>query len=130
MTSRSSTPRNGRTWRKKSESWPPRRSSGSRPSRSGGWTGRLPAPRAPPPADIRRNATSLGFPIERWEREGKWTFVDGSVDIAEEAAIVGAYDFGALVARIERAVRQVDAKRVSLDSLGAIFTRFVDIGTV
>ncbi|MCI2420924.1 circadian clock protein KaiC [Saccharopolyspora sp. K220] len=80
-------------------------------------------------ADVRRNAASLGFPIERWEGEGKWVFVDASADI-EETSTVGGYDFSALVARIEYAVRQIGASRVSLDSLGAIFTRFVDIGIV
>jgi circadian clock protein KaiC len=82
------------------------------------------------PTDIRRNAGSLGFPIERWERERKWAFVDGSADIGEEAPTVGAYDFGGLVARIEHAVHQIGAKRVVLDSLGAVFTRFADIGAI
>jgi circadian clock protein KaiC len=81
------------------------------------------------PTDIRRNAASLGLPIERWEGEGKWAFVDASADI-EETSTVGDYDFSALVARIEHAVRQVGARRVSLDSLGAIFTRFSNIGIV
>ena len=44
----------------------------------------------------------------------------------EEAPVVGAYDFGALVARIEHAVRRIGARRVSLDSLSAVFTRFAD----
>lgn len=81
------------------------------------------------PTDIRRNASSLGFPIERWEAEGRWAFVAASADV-EEASTVGSYDFNALVARIEHAVRQIGARRVSLDSLGAIFTRFSDVGIV
>ncbi|MEV5544133.1 circadian clock protein KaiC [Saccharopolyspora shandongensis] len=81
------------------------------------------------PTDIRRNAASLGFPIEQWEGEGRWAFVDASADI-DEASTVGSYDFNALVARIEHVVRQIDARRVSLDSLGVIFTRFSDIGIV
>ncbi|WP_190822678.1 circadian clock protein KaiC [Saccharopolyspora pogona] len=82
-----------------------------------------------PAADVRRNAASLGFPIQRWESEGKWAFVDASADL-EETSTVGGYDFSALVARIEHAVRQIGARRVSLDSLGAIFTRFTGIGIV
>ncbi|MGW1680000.1 circadian clock protein KaiC [Saccharopolyspora sp. NPDC002376] len=81
------------------------------------------------PTDIRRNAASLGFPIERWEAEGRWAFVDASAEF-EETSTVGSYDFSALVARIEHAVGQVGARRVSLDSLGALFTRFSDIGNV
>ncbi|HSN97172.1 MAG TPA: circadian clock protein KaiC, partial [Candidatus Nanopelagicales bacterium] len=42
------------------------------------------------------------------------------------SVIIGAYDLGALIARIEAAVRKVGAKRVSIDSLGAIFSRFDD----
>jgi len=82
------------------------------------------------PDDIRRNAASLGFPIEEWERQGRWVFVDGSVALAEEEPIAGAFDFGGLVARIEHAVRQVGAVRVSVDSLGAVFTRFAESAIV
>jgi circadian clock protein KaiC len=82
------------------------------------------------PDDIRRNAASLGFPIERWEREGKWTFVDASVELAEEPPIVGAFDFGGLLARIEHAIRGIDAVRVSVDSLGVVFTRFAESAIV
>ncbi|GGL81546.1 circadian clock protein KaiC [Streptomyces fumigatiscleroticus] len=79
-----------------------------------------------PPADIRRNAASLGFDIAAWEAEGTWAFVDAAPDIADEGPTVGTYDFHALVARIGDAVRRTGATRVSLDSLGAIFTRFPD----
>lgn len=79
---------------------------------------------------IRRNAASLGFPIEQWEDEGKWAFVDASTGIGEEAPTVGSYDLGALVARIQHAVRQTGARRVALDSLGAIFTRFTGVETI
>jgi circadian clock protein KaiC len=82
------------------------------------------------PADIRRNAASMGLAIERWESERRWAFVDASVDVVAEVSTVGAYDFGALVARIEHAIRRTGARRVSLDSLGAIFTRFADIRIV
>ncbi len=78
------------------------------------------------PDDIRRNAGSLGFDIARWEAEGKWMFVDASADTGEETLTVGTYDLGALMARVDRAVREVGAKRLSLDSLGAVFVRFHD----
>ncbi len=73
------------------------------------------------PDDLRRNWASLGFPIRQWETEGKWAFVDASAGI-EEAPVVGAYDFGALAARIGHAARQIGASRVSVDSLDAVFT--------
>lgn len=77
------------------------------------------------PEDLRRNWASLGFPIRQWENEGKWAFVDASAG-PEEAPVIGAYDFGALTARIRHAARQIGASRVSLDSLDAVFTRFAD----
>lgn len=76
------------------------------------------------PADIRHNMISFGWEIDEWERDGKWAFVDAAPDPALEIIIVGDYDFGALLARIEHKVREVDAKRVVLDSIGAIFTQF------
>ena len=81
-------------------------------------------------ADLRRNMLSFGWDIAAWEKEGKWAFVDASPDPAHEAVVVGDYDLGALLARIESAVGKVGAKRLSMDSLGAIFTQFTDSGTV
>ena len=82
------------------------------------------------PDDLRRNSASLGFPIGQWEAAGKWAFVDASADITEEAPIVGAYDFGAVAARIAHAARRIGTTRVSLDSLGGVFTRFADAPVV
>ncbi|MFJ2033049.1 circadian clock protein KaiC [Streptosporangium sp. NPDC087985] len=78
------------------------------------------------PDGIRRNAGSLGFDIARWETDGKWMFVDASEDTGEETLSIGTYDLGALMARVDRAVREIGAKRLSLDSLGAFFIRFRD----
>src|SRR5437764_12774464 len=81
------------------------------------------------PADIRANMASFGFDIPAWEAERKWAFVDASPDPREQV-VVGAFDLGALVARIAHAVRTVGAKRVVLDSLATIFARFPDPGLV
>lgn len=83
-----------------------------------------------PPEDIRRNMQSLGWDLDRWEKEHKWAFVDASPDPSEEIIEAGSYDFGALLARVEHAVQKVGAKRVVMDSLGAIFTKFTDRATV
>ena len=77
-----------------------------------------------PPNDIKANMKGLGWDIEKWERESKWAFVDASYDPEQEVIEAGAYDLGALLARIEHSIRKTDAKRVSMDSLGAIFGRF------
>lgn len=76
------------------------------------------------PLDIRRNMISFGWDIARWEEEGAWTFVDASPEPSHEMMVVGDYDFGALLARIEHAIRAVNAKRVVLDSIGAVFSVF------
>ncbi len=76
------------------------------------------------PQDIRRNMMGFGWDIARLEREGKWVFVDASMQSDFETVEVGAYDLGALIARIENAIDEVDARRLSLDSLGAVFGQF------
>jgi circadian clock protein KaiC len=78
------------------------------------------------PEDIRRNMISLGWDVPKWEAEGRWRFVDASPQMEDETVIVGSYDLGALLARIENAVRRVGAERVAMDSLGAVFSRFDD----
>jgi circadian clock protein KaiC len=82
------------------------------------------------PEDIRKNMLGFQWPIEKWEAQGRWAFVDASPQPSEERVVTGNYDLGALLARIEHAVKKVKAKRVSLDSLGAIFTRFPDSAVV
>jgi len=82
------------------------------------------------PTDIRTNMLSLGWDIQQWEDEGKWAFVDASRYPGTEAIENGPYDLGAFLARIEHAVAKLGATRVSVDSLGAIFSQFSDAGTV
>lgn len=67
---------------------------------------------------------SFGWDIATWEAKKAWTFVDVSPEPSHEVAEVGDYDFGALLARIEHAVRSIGAKRIVLDSIGAIFGHF------
>lgn len=81
-------------------------------------------------ADLRRNMQGFNWEIGKWEEEGKWAFVDASPEPGQEVTIVGEYDFGALLARIEYAVKKVGAKRVAMDSIGAIFSQFKDRSTV
>lgn len=80
-------------------------------------------------ADIRENMRGLHWNLDRWEADGHFAFVDASPQ-PEESVFTGSYDLGALMARIENAVRKVNARRVSLDSLGAIFTQFSDAAVV
>lgn len=82
------------------------------------------------PDDIRRNMLSFGWDIKQWEKEKKWIFVDASPETGQEIIEAGNYDLGALLVRIEHAISKINAKRVSLDSLGAIFSQFTNGGTV
>ena len=74
--------------------------------------------------DVRRNMLGFGWDIAEWEKEGKWAFVDAAPDAEGPMAVVGDYDLGGLLARIQHAVKKVGAKRVSLDSLNALFVQF------
>ena len=76
--------------------------------------------------DIRANMLGFGWDIARWEKEGNWIFVDAAPDAEEPTSVVGPFDLSALLSRIERAIRKVDAKRISLDSLNALFVQFPD----
>ncbi len=78
------------------------------------------------PNDIRQNMASFGWQIAQWEEQGLWQFVDASPRTEDSATVSGNYDLGALLARIEFAIKKVNATRVSIDSLGAIFSKFDD----
>lgn len=82
------------------------------------------------PADIRENMASFNWDIKKWQSENKWAFVDASPSPGDIAAEAGAYDLGALTARIEHAVKRVGATRVAIDSVGAIFGQFSDSSIV
>ena len=79
-----------------------------------------------PPEDIRRNVVGFGWDIAGWERDGKWVFLDAGVQPEEIRFEAGSYDLGAMIARFEHAIKKVNAKRVALDSVGAIFSQFRD----
>jgi circadian clock protein KaiC len=78
------------------------------------------------PRDIRQNMHSFGWDLAAWEKAGKLAIVDASPDPEIEIVESGSFDLGALLARVENAVRKVGAKRVSVDSLGAMFSQFAD----
>jgi circadian clock protein KaiC len=78
------------------------------------------------PRDIRQNMRSFGWDLEAWERDGSLAMVDASPDPDVEIIESGAFDLGALLARVENAVRKVGATRVAIDSLGAMFSQFTD----
>ena len=76
--------------------------------------------------DVRKNMRSFGWDLGAWEEAGKLTFVDASPDPDVDTVEAGGFDLGALLARVQNAVNKVKAKRVSVDSLGAVFSQFSD----
>jgi circadian clock protein KaiC len=78
------------------------------------------------PDEVARNVSSLGWDLPALIEGGRLAIVDVSVDPEEEVAEAGAFDFSALMARIESAVRRVGAKRAVVDSLTAIIPQFHD----
>ncbi|MDB4871400.1 MAG: putative circadian clock protein KaiC, partial [Gemmatimonadales bacterium] len=76
--------------------------------------------------DVRANMRSFGWDLAAWEQQGKLTFVDASPDPDIDTVEAGGFDLGALIARVQNAVKKVNASRVSVDSLGAVFSQFSD----
>ena len=83
-----------------------------------------------PPDDVRANMKSFGWDVAAWEEAGQWAFVDASPDPHAEVIETGEYDLGGLIARLRAAVERIGAKRLALDSLGALFSQLADAAIV
>lgn len=79
-----------------------------------------------PAESVRQNVRSFGWDISTWEEDGRWTFIDASPHAGEHPVVVGEFDLGGLLARIERAVEASGATRVAFDSLNALFSLYED----
>ena len=77
-----------------------------------------------PPADIEANMRSFGWDLASWRKEARLAFVDASPSAGDEL-VIGDYDLAGLLSRIEHAVKQVNARRVVLDSLTQLFDHFI-----
>ncbi len=75
------------------------------------------------PAAILRHVAGFGWDAAGWERSGQLAFVDASPQLVEDAAAVGNYDLSALSLRIRRTVETIGARRLVLDSVGALLAR-------
>ncbi len=74
------------------------------------------------PEEICKNMAGFNWNIREWEAAGKWAFVDATPSPEIDTVYTQNYDLGALLARIEHAVKKVNAKRISIDSIGNIFS--------
>ncbi|MFC5271691.1 circadian clock protein KaiC [Adhaeribacter terreus] len=79
--------------------------------------------------DIRQNLRSFNWEIDKWEKEGKWVFLDGSPK-DEDSVTIGEYDLSAFRVRLERAIIKCNAKRVVIDSIGSVFSQFPELHTI
>jgi circadian clock protein KaiC len=77
------------------------------------------------PSDIVRNVKSFNWDIGSLVKQKKFIFVDASPSEADKIE-AGKYDLSAFLARIKFAIKQVGAKRVAIDSLSALFSRYDD----
>ena len=82
------------------------------------------------PADLKRNMKSFGWDLELYEKQNHLAFVDVSPEPDLGPLESGAYDFSALLVRIEHAVKKVGATRIAIDSIGSLFSQFDDAGHV
>lgn len=82
------------------------------------------------PTAIRKHMRGFGWDIETWEAQNLWKFVDISPAIGERPLVTGEYDMAPVLARIQYAIESIQAKRVAIDSLGAIFTQLGDTALI
>jgi circadian clock protein KaiC len=75
------------------------------------------------PEDIARNADGFGWDVSGMVAAGSLTVIDAS---PETAGSDEDFDFDALVSQLGTAVENVGARRVVLDSIGALFPQFRD----
>jgi circadian clock protein KaiC len=76
------------------------------------------------PEMIRQNALSLGWDILELESGGNWVFVDVTPHDDGTYIETGQYDLEGLMVRIRLAVERSGARRLVIDSLGALFEQF------
>ena len=81
------------------------------------------------PSDIIKNAYIFGWDLQGLINEGKLFILDASPD-PEGQDIVGNFDLSALIERLQYAIQKYKAKRVSIDSVTAVFQQYEAVGVV
>lgn len=82
------------------------------------------------PDDVRVNAGSIGWDIAAAEAAGTWAFLDVAPRVEDELVLGDGYDLDALLARLTHTIERTGAKRVAVDSIGALFAQFSDADLV
>lgn len=81
------------------------------------------------PVDIIKNAHSFNWDLQSLIDQGRLFILDASPD-PDGHEIVGEFDLSALIERIQYAIIKYKAKRVSIDSITAIFQQYESVGLV
>lgn len=79
--------------------------------------------------DLRRNISSLGWDVAKWEAEGKWMFIDAAPGCMQDTEIIGDFNLEGLMVQIRSAIQKLKAARLCMDSLGCIFPHFPNSGS-
>ncbi len=82
------------------------------------------------PSDLLANVRSFGWGLDDAVAGKRLAVVDATPEPGEETISAGAFDLSALLARIESAIRKVNAKRILLDAVGALFPQLSDAAAV
>ena len=78
-------------------------------------------------AEMTRNVASLGFDLDDLVRRKKLSMEYVHIE-PREIQETGEYDLEGLFIRLQHAIKSVDAKRVMLDTLEALFSGFPNEG--
>lgn len=81
------------------------------------------------PDSIRTNMGSLGWDIAAWEARGLWAFVDASPRHQVDTVFTSEdYDLAPLITRVRAALGRIGARRVAIDSIGALVAQTDRLG--
>jgi len=81
------------------------------------------------PSDIIKNAHIFGWNLQQLIDDGQLFILDASPD-PEGQEVIGNFDLSGLIERLQYAIQKYKAKRISIDSVTAIFQQYEAAGLV
>lgn len=82
------------------------------------------------PEDIVRNFKSFGWQFEKLIKQKRINFVDLSPSFEEIEEISSIYNLSPILERIKFAVKKINAKRVVIDGIGFLYSKFSNLKMV